>query len=123
MILKRSMTHNHISKILENYSAEQIKDKIYHRTLQQSDLDEIRLQHTEWFPLSYPDDFYEKILFKPSVIAIGCFIDLEDFKDADIVTKLENLNIDEIGQKSENEIMIGSIISRVKIGNDDIMEI
>ena len=59
------------------------------------------------------------------MIAIGCFIDLEEFKDndADIVTKLENLNIDEIGQKSENEIMIGSIISRVKIGNDDIMEI
>ena len=75
--------------------------------------------------MNYPDDFYEKILHKPNVIAIGCFIDLGEFKenDADVVTKLENLNIDEIGLKSENEIMIGSIISRVKVGNDDIIEI
>ena len=38
-----------------------------------------------------------------------------------MIKKLEKLNFD--GEKDKNEIMIGSIISRVKTGNDDIQEI
>ena len=37
-------------------------------------MDEIKNLHSEWFPLNYPDSFYNKILGKPDVIAIGCFI-------------------------------------------------
>ena len=61
----------------------------------------------EWFPLSYPESFYEKILTKPNVIAIGCFINTSDFES----------------QSEQNEIMIGSIISKVKNDNEDITAI
>lgn len=56
------------------YSQEEILDKITFRDLTTADLEEIRKHHLEWFPLSYPDDFYEKILLKDGVIAVGCFI-------------------------------------------------
>ena len=67
-------------------------------------MDEIKNLHQEWFPLNYPDKFYDEILKKPGLIALGCFINIEDS-----------------GHKFE--IMIGSIICRVKIGKDDIIEI
>jgi hypothetical protein len=41
-------------------------------------MDEIKNLHQEWFPLNYPDKFYEKILKKPGLIALGCFINIED---------------------------------------------
>ena len=67
-------------------------------------MDEIKNLHQEWFPLNYPDKFYDEILKKPGLIALGCFINIEDS-----------------GHKFE--IMIGSIICRIKIGKDDIIQI
>ena len=88
MILKRSETHSHVLKLLNKHSTDKIKENIFFRTLEQSDLDEIRLQHAEWFPLNYPDDFYEKILHKQNVIAIGCFLDLDGLNSLDLIEKL-----------------------------------
>lgn len=74
------------------------------RPLNQDDMDEIKNLHQEWFPLNYPDKFYDQILKKPGIIALGCFIDIED----------GNVKF---------EIMIGSIICKVKSGKEDIIEI
>lgn len=65
--------------------------------------------HSEWFPLNYPDKFYDTILTKKNVIPIGCFIKL-------IVPTEE-------GGEQEQEVILGSIISRVKEQKQDITEI
>ena len=75
-------------------------ENVYFRDICQNDIEEIRNLHLEWFPLNYPDSFYDKILQKKNIIARGCFI------------KLENL-----------EILLGTIISRVKIGCEDVINI
>ena len=69
---------------------EDILSQMYFRPLTQEDLDKIKSLHKEWFPLSYPESWYNKILKKERVIALGCFIEYND-----------------------QEILIGSIISRI----------
>lgn len=70
----------------------------YFRKLEQSDMVSMQELHEEWFPLEYPQEFYEKILTMKKVIALGCFIKIDD-----------------------KEIMLGSIISQVRYGNSDIV--
>ncbi len=56
--------------------------------------------HQEWFPIEYPPEFYEQVLTMKKVIAYGCFIKI-----------------------NENEVMLGSIISQVRNGNRDLVQI
>jgi len=37
------------------------EDRIYYRPLTREDLEEMKELHSEWFPLSYRDDFFERI--------------------------------------------------------------
>ena len=67
-------------------------------------MDEIKNLHQEWFPLDYPDKFYRKVLQKSGIIAKGCFLLYKD-------------------QKQKHEVLVASIISRVKNGKDDALEI
>lgn len=50
-------------------------DSIYFRQLTSEDLKEVKNLHEEWFPLSYPDSFYNRI-HKNNVVAVGCFTKL-----------------------------------------------
>lgn len=56
--------------------------------------------HEEWFPLNYPDTFYDKIT-KKKVIAIGSFIDFDD---------------------SNKNVILGAILINIKTNNEDIIE-
>jgi hypothetical protein len=49
--------------------------KSYFRILDESDIEEVKNLHEEWFPLTYGENFYDKIK-KKSIIAIGCFYDI-----------------------------------------------
>ena len=104
-----SQTHERIQELLRTYDLKLLQKEIYYRDLKQEDLEEIRNLHAEWFPLNYPDKFYDTILEKKNVIPIGCFVKL-------IVT-------DEKGKEIEKEVLLGSIISRVKEQKPDITEI
>ena len=83
-IKQKSETHDIITELLQEHSREEILSKITFRNLNTDDLEEIRKHHLEWFPLSYPDDFYKKILKKNGVIAVGCFINTIDFPNSSI---------------------------------------
>ena len=74
------------------------------------DLDEIKALHKEWFPLNYPDDWYAKCLKKKDMITLGIFIQVELNKDAE-------------EQNNKVEVMLGSIISRVRVGKSDACEV
>ena len=63
---------------------------MYFRDLEQSDLDEIKNLHREWFPLEYPDKFYGRVLHKEGVIAIGCFLELPRNVDGEQLDKSED---------------------------------
>ena len=54
---------------------------MYFRELEKMDLPDIKLLHKEWFPLNYPESYYEKLLKKKGIVALGAFIeiDLNDF--------------------------------------------
>ena len=72
----------------------------YFRKLEQSDMVSMKELHQEWFPLEYPQEFYEKILTMKRVIALGCFIKID-----------------------EKEVILGSIIAQVRCGNHDLVKI
>jgi len=131
-IQQKSETHDIITDLLQQYTQEEILSKISFRNLNTDDLEEIRKHHLEWFPLSYPDDFYAKILHKNGVIAVGCFINTIDFSKSSISInqQMNNLNLENQDEEEKqqtplnnnnHEIMLGSIISKVKVGNDDIV--
>ena len=69
------------------------------------DLAEIKALHKEWFPMNYPEDWYAKCLKKKNMIAIGIFIQVEPNKDDKV------------------EVMLGSIISRIRVGKSDACEV
>ena len=96
-----------------------IQKEMYFRPLHESDLKEIEAQHKEWFPLDYPKSFYTKILNKPNIITVGCFIEL----DIDEEAESNDQEDEELKQDYINEIMLGSIISRIKTGNDELQDI
>lgn len=50
--------------------------KSYFKPLGEGDIEEVKSLHQEWFPLTYGEGFYKKIANK-TVIAIGCFYDIE----------------------------------------------
>ena len=64
----KSEMHDYLKEHCDQISAE----NVYFRKLTQEDVDEVRKLHEEWFPLNYPDSFYNKVA-KNNVIAIGCF--------------------------------------------------
>ena len=92
--------HQEIQSYIEDMGSEEILQSMYFRQLTQEDLDKIKSLHKEWFPLSYPESWYNKILKKERVIALGCFIEHND-----------------------QEILIGSIISRIQVAKPDVIEI
>ena len=47
------------------------------RPLVQNDIQDCKKLFKEWFPLNYPDSWYNKILSKQRVIALGYFIELK----------------------------------------------
>ena len=61
--------------------------------------------HEEWFPLNYPDSFYEKISNSHDLISLGCYIDLKGRK----------------GKK--HRALLGIILTRIQRGKEDINEI
>ena len=77
---------------------------MYFRELGQKDLTDVRNLHEEWFPLNYPDSFYQKIT-KNNVIALGCFYRLQ-VSEAEVV-----------------EIPLGAILVKVQRGGDDLREL
>lgn len=62
---------------------------------------EVRNLNEEWFPLSYPDSFYQK-LFRHNYIAIGCFARLKSTSE-----------VDENGEYIEKEVILGTILVRI----------
>ncbi len=60
--------------------------------------------HSEWFPLDYPESFYERI-YKNNVISIGCFVELT------------------LNDNSKREIIIGTAMTKVNMGNEELSEI
>lgn len=64
---------------------------------------EVKNLHSEWFPLTYPDTFYQKMM-RNNVIAIGCF------------TKL-------MVSGGDREVILGTLLAKVQVGNGDIREI
>ena len=84
-------------------------EKIRFRMLTEHDLQEIKDLHSEWFPLSYQDKFFQR-MFKNNVIAIGCFYPYE--KEIDSRKKSKNAKkLDE--KNEEEEIILGSIMTKV----------
>ena len=77
------------------------KNKIYFSQLEPKHLKEVKQLHAEWFPLSYPDTFYNKVTRKNNMIAVGCFIDLD---------------------KQNKNVILGTILINVKTNNEDIIE-
>lgn len=50
--------------------------KVYYRPISgQSELEEVRLLHKEWFPPQYPDDFYQALLRNKTYKALLCLYD------------------------------------------------
>ena len=92
---------------------------MYFRPLQESDLKEIEAQHKEWFPLDYPKSFYAKILSRTNVITVGCFIEL----DIDEEAESNDQENEELKHDQKIEIMLGSIISKIKVGNEELQDI
>jgi ribosomal protein S18 acetylase RimI-like enzyme len=64
------------------------------------DIVEVRDLHSEWFPLSYQDSFYDRIT-KKNVISIGCFIKLD---------------------ASDQELILGTIMTKVQRGKQEVGE-
>ena len=82
-----------------------VRSNLYFRQLTQEDMDEIKNLHKEWFPLDYPETFYSNVLRKKKIIAIGCFI--------------ANPFTEEEEKEQKEEILLGSIISRLKENKTD----
>jgi hypothetical protein len=76
-------------------------DKIYFAQLEAKETKEIRKLHEEWFPLSYPDNYFERIN-RNNIIAIGCFTDLD---------------------RRHRRTILGTIMVKVSQGNTDVTEI
>mmetsp|Transcript_10087 Transcript_10087/g.17018 ORF Transcript_10087/g.17018 Transcript_10087/m.17018 type:complete len:174 (+) Transcript_10087:413-934(+) len=104
---------------------------MYFRRLEQGDLTEIKNLHKEWFPLNYPQSFYDKVLLKPKIIPLGCFISIPvGSMGGDDLSEVESGNEGrrkmsgrQKRQQYYKEIILGSVISRVKQGKDDIADI
>ena len=75
-VSQESRIHAKAQILAERYSREEILSRIYFRELETRDVPELRLQHKEWYPLSYPDSYYEKTLKKEKIVKIGCFISI-----------------------------------------------
>ncbi|CDW78806.1 n-alpha-acetyltransferase 60 [Stylonychia lemnae] len=89
-----------IHKLLRREMTQIDPSKIYFSQIKSKHLKELRYLHEEWFPLNYPDTFYDKIT-KNKVIAIGCFIDLD----------AQNKNV-----------ILGCALVKINSNNEDITE-
>ena len=82
--------------------------KAYFRLLNETDIEEVKNLHEEWFPLTYGSNFYDKIV-KRTIIAIGCFYDID--------RKMKK-------KKNKKEsILLGAILTRIHEDNEEISEI
>lgn len=86
---------------------------------------EVKALHKEWFPLNYPEDFYQKLLKKEDILAIGIFIEVEAANP--VFERKMDLGNGEKHQAFRNdgkiEVMLGSIISKVRTGKEEACEI
>lgn len=113
---------------------------IYFRELNNgSDTKELQFQHKEWFPLDYPKDWYKKSLMKNNIIKIGCFVRIPqqnklnnqvfEYEEEKGQGDSEDKDEDEQQEEEDNqqgnmkEVMLGSIISRIKTDKEDVNEI
>jgi len=71
------------------------------REITLEDLEEVRLLHTEWFPIDYQKSYFLKAL-TDRVIAIGAFYKPEESKE---------------------ELLIGTMMTRISINHPDVSEI
>ena len=76
------------------------------RPLIQNDILDCKKLFKEWFPLTYPESWYNKILSKQRVIALGYFVKI----NVPVVQSdhEEEKNLDEF---EEVEVIIGALIS------------
>ena len=51
--------------------------KLKYRSLSVQDQLEMKDLHEEWFPIEYPQSFFDRML-RDNVIAIGCFYEVDD---------------------------------------------
>eukprot|EP00347_Sterkiella_histriomuscorum_P021403 403334091 len=89
-----------IHKLLRREMTQIDPSKIYFSEIDKLHLAELKQLHEEWFPLIYPDTFYNKI-HKRKILAIGCFIDLDE----------DNRNV-----------ILGTILVNIKNNNDEIVQ-
>jgi len=68
---------------------------VTYRRLGTDDIGELKKLHKEWFPINYPDNYFERIS-QDQVIAIGAYYVLNE------------------DEENEVEILLGCIISRIK---------
>lgn len=73
-IKEQAEGHTKLLSLIKTMDRKEILDKVYFRDITPTDMQEIKNLHREWFPLDYPDSFYDKILLKRHVIALGCFV-------------------------------------------------
>ena len=140
------------SKNIDNIMREYIHTNMYFRKLNQKDIEEMENLHKEWFPLNYPDSFYQNVFKKNNTIALGCFLqnpyftpdkpastrlprEEEEQKESKIqrknskaeegkeVSHEESKKDDFKDKQGKEEIMLGTIICRIKTENDDVMNI
>ena len=57
-----------------NGEAAMVEQMFYTRELTAEDVQKMRLQHLEWFPIKYPDVFYDSLIHNEDYIQIGCFV-------------------------------------------------
>ena len=88
--------------------------------------------HKEWFPLNYPTTYYNKLLSKDNIVAYGCFVEikLDEYECSnDFRSNVRKLVLDgddqvEFGRNDgKRELMLGAIISKVRDGKRDAVEI
>ena len=68
-------------------------------------MEEVKALHEEWFPLDYPQTFYDRV-FKVNVIAVGCFVK----------PRFDMHHL-------PHEIILGTILVKVQAGGQTINEL
>ena len=105
----KSRVHQIIRKKLQYIDP----SKIYFDQIGAKHVEEIKKLHEEWFPLNYPKSFYERIN-RNNIIAIGCFIDIEDMPEQ----KKNNKK-----KEKKMKVILGTIMVKINKSNEDVGDI
>jgi len=67
-----------VHEFLKESNQDLILDNVYYRPIKHShEVEELNLLYKEWFPLEYPEEFYEGLLDHPTIKILVAFYDLE----------------------------------------------